>query len=234
VSETIKVVSFDGDGTLWDIRAAARSALSSTASTISSLLPRGSPEVTVARLEQERDEIESEHPSWKMEQLRRESFRRVATKFGLDASTCDDLWDDFIAARIDCTKPFEDVVPAFRALRSAGKKVALLSNGNTQPERVGLAGQFDFVQIGELIDLRKPSIEFYLRAASEMGINIASILHVGDSRTEDFEAAMSAGAHAILLDRWGSSSMDAISTLLEVYARIVEVETGSHKTGTLE
>ena len=48
---TVAAVSFDGDGTLWDVRAAARAALASTAAVMSTLLPVGASPVTVQLLE---------------------------------------------------------------------------------------------------------------------------------------------------------------------------------------
>ena len=212
----ITAVTFDGDGTLWDVLAAARQALSAVAATISRERLAGARTVSVRQLEAARAEAEREHPDWSMELLRRQSFLTILARHGaLDLDTSQ-LWKGFLDARRDQTSPFDDAAPVLRFLRSRAVKTGLLSNGNTLPEQVGLGGCFDHVQVAEYAGVRKPDPAAFTVAAAALRCEPATVLHVGDDEREDYAAARAAGFQAVLLRRDGAVATDSIETLARI------------------
>lgn len=211
----IAAVTFDGDGTLWDVLSGASSALGAVAETISR---HRETTVTVTELEQARSDAEHEHPDWSMEALRRQSFAVVLARYGPAGTRLDTdrLWQQFLAARRAHTRTFDDVLPALRLLRDRQVRTCLLSNGNTLPEHVGLDGMFDHVQAAEYAGVRKPDPAAFATAATALRCAPEQILHVGDDPREDHAAALAAGFRAVLLRRSGPSSDDVIATLAPV------------------
>jgi 2-haloalkanoic acid dehalogenase type II len=211
----IAAVTFDGDGTLWDVLTAAREALASVAEIINGEQPDRQNPVTVIELEQARTNSERNYPQWPMADLRQQSFTDVLVKHGIDGINAEKLWASFLESRRANTRPYDDAIPTLRALRHRGLKTCLLSNGNTLPEHVGLAGLFDYVQVAEYVGVRKPNPEAFTLAAQSLDCSPKSILHVGDDSNDDYAAARTSGFHAVLLSRDGTD-ISAIDTLAAV------------------
>ncbi len=101
---------------------------------------------------------------------------------------------------------FPDAVPALRRAREAGLLAAVLTNGDhdhqrLKLERVGLDGEVDRVFTSDEFALGKPDPAAFLGACALLGVEPADALMVGDSVVADFEGALGAGMHALLLDR---------------------------------
>jgi FMN hydrolase / 5-amino-6-(5-phospho-D-ribitylamino)uracil phosphatase len=219
---SILAVTFDGDGTLWDVLTAAREALSSVAEIINGEQSSDQSTVTVAELEQARLNTERNYPHWQMAKLRQQSFRDVLSAHDIENINADKLWDSFLEARRAHTRLYDDAIPTLQELRSRAIKTCLLSNGNTLPEHVGLAGFFDYVQVAEYAGVRKPDSEAFALAAKSLGCAPESILHVGDDVRDDYEAAQKCGFYAALLCRSGPHSV-GIDTLAYVPGLIDQI-----------
>jgi len=223
----ILAVTFDGDGTLWDVLGAARIALESVAASINSDSPGDRGGIDVAELESARAAVEQEHPRWPMEQLRRQSFADVLARHGHPGTHIDHLWNTFVSDRRANTVTFSDAIPSLKSLHQSGIKTCLLSNGNTLPEHVGLGGLFDQEQVAEYTGVRKPDPAAFAVAAAALDCEPAAILHVGDSVREDYEAAQRAGFHAVLLDRRHEDSSSAESCIISTLARLPGIVCGN-------
>jgi putative hydrolase of the HAD superfamily len=120
---------------------------------------------------------------------------------------------------------YDDVWPAFERAKAAGLRMAILTNGPSDGQRrklkaTGLGDSVDHVAIGEEIGFSKPHAAAFQAVIDRFGIRNSEALMVGDSPTLDYDAALSAGLQALLLDRDGraDASRRSIRTLLDVVA----------------
>ena len=68
-------------------------------------------------------------------------------------------------------------------------------------ERFGLAEYIDRQYYSDEVEAYKPMKEIFLKPLSEFGMNPSEAVHVGDSFFEDFQGALDAGLHAVLISR---------------------------------
>ncbi len=103
---------------------------------------------------------------------------------------------------------FDDAKPVLQALRVAGIRTAILTNGPSDGQRrklkaTGLTDAVDEVVIGEEIGFRKPSPQAFHWVIDRFSLGRCDALMIGDSPELDHDAALSAGLGARLLDREG-------------------------------
>jgi putative hydrolase of the HAD superfamily len=121
---------------------------------------------------------------------------------------------------------FGDVLPALAHLRSHGVQCGLISNWDERLrpllDELDLTRQFEVIGISCEAGYAKPAPEIFAQVARSFSLPAHSILHVGDSASEDFAGAQAAGMQAILLDRAdvrpgerAISSLSALVGLLE-------------------
>jgi putative hydrolase of the HAD superfamily len=105
---------------------------------------------------------------------------------------------------------FPDTGPALEWLRTRGYRLGVLSNFDSRLypllRSLGVAGYFESVTISWQAGAAKPDSRIFRAALERMKVAPARALHVGDSRTEDYEGALSAGLRAVLVDRDGGAS----------------------------
>lgn len=138
-----------------------------------------------------------------MEELRLLAFRRTLERLGRpDTALAERLTARYLERRFDGARPFPDALPTLDAL--AGRyRLGLASNGNSYPERCGLAGRFDFVILSQEVGVSKPDPRFYRTVAGAAGVPVRQIVHVGDSPTNDVLGAQAAGFRTVWLNRDG-------------------------------
>jgi putative hydrolase of the HAD superfamily len=114
-----------------------------------------------------------------------------------------ELYERF--AEPDAWRLYDDVVPALERLRSAGLRLAVISNWDERLPRLleglGLARFFDELVLSCEVGVEKPHPAIFAAAARRLGAEPARLVHVGDRRLEDLEGARAAGWHALLVDR---------------------------------
>lgn len=113
---------------------------------------------------------------------------------------------------------FDDVLPTIEAARRRGLKIAAISNWDERLHpllsALRLAERFDVIVSSRDARCAKPAPEIFHRAAVELSVPAAGVLHIGDTRTEDYLGATAAGLRALWLDRGGSSlGPDTVTTL---------------------
>jgi len=218
----VRVVTFDGDGTLWDVRAAARLALEGVVRKLRTEIPQAR-SVIVTDLERAREAVAAERPGRSMEEIRQASFAQVLAGCGADVDDdyIADLTTWFLEQRRERTKPYTDVRSALEALNAGGYRLALLTDGNTTPDVPGLADLLSgYVHVSALAGRWKPDPEIWRSAAVFFGVEPARVLHVGDDPDLDYRAALAAGCQALLLCRSRSCpghQERCVSSLSEVF-----------------
>ncbi|CAL9066240.1 uncharacterized protein LOC135605520 [Musa acuminata AAA Group] len=98
-----------------------------------------------------------------------------------------------------------DAGNAFRALRKAGVKTAIVSNFDTRLRPLLQALKcdhwFDAVAVSAEVAAEKPNPTIFLKACELLGVKPEEAVHVGDDRRNDIWGARDAGCDAWL---WGS------------------------------
>jgi putative hydrolase of the HAD superfamily len=101
---------------------------------------------------------------------------------------------------------FPEVHEVLEALQRRGLRLAVVSNWDTRlPDLLvglDLARHFDAILVSGIEGIEKPSAEIFRRAATRLGVEPKSCLHVGDSPLDDVRGAESAGMRAALVDRF--------------------------------
>ncbi len=138
------------------------------------------------------------------------------------------LLDDLIVhfARQESWVLYPEVLEVLGALRDRGMKLVVVSNwDSTLPallDRLDLTRFFDGVVVSALVGASKPARAIFDTALAAVDVAPHEALHVGDSPTEDYEGARSAGLPALLLDRAGvaGDGYERIRTLQEILPRL--------------
>jgi putative hydrolase of the HAD superfamily len=132
----------------------------------------------------------------------------------------DDLYDRFASPA--AWRVFDDVHCALESLRGRGLRLGIISNWDERLRPLLAQLQLDHIFEPTIISIEvgfaKPSAGIFQRAASALCLDPRRVLHVGDSRAEDFSGARAAGFQAILLDRetFTDTNASSISTLSEL------------------
>jgi putative hydrolase of the HAD superfamily len=134
----------------------------------------------------------------------------------------DAMYDGF--ATVKPWRLFDDVISTLDAVKARGWKLAILSNWDERLRpllvELELMDRFDAVVISHEAGCTKPAPEIFHRAAAELGLPAAAVLHIGDSRKEDVSGAQAAGMKALLLDRRSDradeTSVNSLAAVLRV------------------
>jgi putative hydrolase of the HAD superfamily len=119
---------------------------------------------------------------------------------------------------------YEDALPALDALRAAGLRIGLVSNGQRDLEAFARHHGLDVdVCVGSVSHGRvKPHRSIFEATLAALDASPAEAAMVGDSYADDIEGARALGMRAILLDRDGlhEDEPDRIDTLLALPAAL--------------
>ncbi|MCU1498901.1 MAG: putative methyltransferase [Acidimicrobiales bacterium] len=235
----VRCVSFDADDTLWDFTAAMWAGLDIALAAGRAVDPEAVSRLTAEELHGLRDrladEAEASGERHRLAEIRRRSFVLALEGTGraADASaTADVMADAYFAHRHDEVALHPEVVRVVDEL--AGRYVlGLVTNGNTDAERSGLAGRFDFRLAADDIGIRKPDRRMFTMAAAAAGCHPAELVYVGDDLDKDVAASQAAGCRAVWLNRTGAdrppsiepdATITDLTELPAVLARFDEVE----------
>ena len=101
---------------------------------------------------------------------------------------------------------FDDVIPAFDALRADGRIVGVISNydrrGAAIADDLGFAGHVDFIVTSLEAGAQKPDPAIFEMALARAGIEAADAVHVGDQLESDVQGALAVGITPVLIDRY--------------------------------
>jgi putative hydrolase of the HAD superfamily len=203
-------VIFDLDGTLFDHRHSATTALGAW-------LPELGPTVDPALLS-EWFALEDRHfVTWQAGQVDFIEQRRcrllgflplIAVEPG-GPEELDRLFGDYLVHYQQAWTGFEDAEAAVAAVEWAGLRPAILTNGRlamqkAKVEAIGLTGRLGEVFTAEGLGTAKPEAAAYLTVCAALGVPPAEVLHIGDRYDLDVVAARAAGLSAVHLDRTGA------------------------------
>ena len=218
----IRAVLFDLDGTLYDRDAAMVELARDQFAAFSSRMPG----IDEARFF-ERLAALDEHGYASRSDL----YLRLAEEFGFDNALAVDLerhfWESY-SRRCEVT---DDTWTTLRTLKSSGKKLGVITNGQTTWQRtklegLGLGEVFDVVMVSEAEGIRKPDARIFHRGAERCGVTPAEAMFVGDHPDIDVAGARAAGMFAVWkrVPYWTLTTgdvpiIDRLSEILQLHHR---------------
>ena len=223
----IKAVAFDADGTLWDFDKVMRDSLHLTLQELRRLDAQAAAKLTVDAIIEIREETtrELEGTVIDLEKMRHESFRRTLQHVGRgNDQLASHLTRFYLKHRYEDITLYDDVLPTLEHLRRK-YKVGLLTNGNTDPERCGLSGYFEFTVFATAHGVAKPDQRIFEIAVGQAGCATHEMVYIGDSLKNDVAGANSAGLKSIWLNRERDQNSTFIAPDLEIasLAELVEI-----------
>jgi putative hydrolase of the HAD superfamily len=217
----IRAVLFDLDGTLYDRDAAMLALAHDQFVAFRDKLP---PHVAEQRFTSRFVELDDHGYA-----NRSDVYRRLADEFGLDNWLTVDLERHFWEAYCRRSEISDDTWSTLQALRSAGKCLGIVTNGQTEwqsrkIDSLGLGSFFDVVLISETEGIRKPDARIFDRARERCGVDRpAESMFVGDHPDVDVAGAHAAGMVAVwkrvpywTLATEGAIVIDRLSEILPV------------------
>lgn len=215
----IKVISFDGDMTLWDFDRVMRHSLGHALAELRKRHPCAASEaLTIDEMIEIRNRVaaELEGRVTHLEELRLRAFERTVKHVGsADRSLAKDLNALYLEHRFEDVELYDDVAPALDRL---GRRfqLGMISNGNGYPERCGLAGRFGFVVFSQEAGVAKPDPGIFRAACRQARCGPDELMHVGDSLESDVQGANGVGALSVWLNRRRAPNPSRVRPDLEV------------------
>ncbi len=146
-----------------------------------------------------------------------------------DRTLADEVADWFTRRRITAMRPFDGAIDAIKAIKRAGVKLALISNGKgeTQREKVvrfELEPLFDCIILEGEFGAGKPDRRVFDHALKELGVEPNEAWMVGDNLHWEVAAPQALGMKGIWLD-WRGAGLPAGTTIVpdRIIRRIAEL-----------
>ncbi|MFJ3116550.1 HAD family hydrolase [Pseudomonas protegens] len=197
---TIKLITFDLDDTLWD----TAPVIVSAEATLRQWLTEHAPNlggVPVEHLWAIRERVLLAQPNLKhrISALRRQVLFHALEQAGYDHAQANQLADQsfevFLHARHQL-EIFPEVQPTLEALANHFA-LGVVTNGNADVRRLGLADYFKFALCAEDIGIAKPDARLFHEALQRGEATADTAVHIGDHPGDDIAGAQQAGLRAI-------------------------------------
>ena len=218
--QTIKVLSFDLDDTLWPCSPTILRAEDLLYQWLSDHVPAITESYDIYQLRDKRRSLFKRFPElgYDLTQLRLKSFELLAEEFELSDDWIKPAFDIFYEARQQVTL-FDDVKPVLDELTKQFQLVSL-TNGNADTVKTGVNHWFDFALNSASVGKLKSEPDIYRQVQKMTNISAQQMVHIGDDPLNDVFGAKLAGISAIWLNRdqkpWALDSCepDAVITSL--------------------
>ena len=202
MSSTIRLITFDLDDTLWDVRPALEAAEAAQWSYLNVRFPAlalaATPREQIADLR--RQLIEEQPELMHHISLFRQSFiERLLQYHDVSASEAELAASEAFAAFLSQRHQVVLYANAQSVLNTLGRQFQLgaLTNGNADVRKTEIGSCFDYAWRAEEFGVSKPDPALFHAAFEEAGVSADQVIHVGDCHDNDVSGAVSAGAKAI-------------------------------------
>ncbi|MBT2456051.1 HAD family hydrolase [Streptomyces sp. ISL-86] len=129
-----------------------------------------------------------------------ESWKAIADRFGFPESP-EELTRAFADRLPALCRPYEGAIEGLRALRAAGWRIALLTNGSEPAQRIkmstGFEGLFDAHCFTDEETARKPDPSVFHLVAERTGAELEGAWMVGDSLSADIAGGAAVGMRTL-------------------------------------
>ena len=201
----IKLLTFDLDDTLWDLRPVLLRAEQITFDWLQLHAPRLAQTFSAEQLRDMRIQLARDEPSLRhrVSELRLRAQREALLLCGYDPATAELLaqsaFDVFVQARHEVNF-FEDALDVLTGLHQH-YLIGAITNGNASPTRLGLDHLFAFTISAEQLQRPKPHADPFEAALAHAQCHPHEAVHIGDHVEHDVLGAMTAGMHTIWVNR---------------------------------
>ena len=205
---SIQLITFDLDDTLWDTapvivsaEAVLRDWLAANAPTLGA--------VPVEHLYAIRERVVQAEPGLKhrISALRRRVLFHALEDVGYSEAHARELANEgfevFLHARHQI-EIFPEVQPVLELLRRH-YTLGVVTNGNADVRRLGLADYFKFALCAEDIGIGKPDPAPFLEALRQGEVDAGAAVHIGDHPGDDIAGAQRAGLRAVWFNPQGKT-----------------------------
>lgn len=153
-----------------------------------------------------KDEAAVEHWRTRLHDARRHNVAAALERLGLDPAAAPRISDRYWDEQRARMRLFDDSLPTLAALREAGFRLGLLTNGPAEMQRWKLsrfpiADHFDVVVIEGEFGHGKPHPRVFQHALEAVGAAPEEAWHIGDNLYADIGGARRAGIHAAWIHR---------------------------------
>ena len=229
MTASVRLITFDLDDTLWDVKPALVAADAAQWQYLTARFPnvalRDLAEQQAATL---RSEILAEQPTLAhhISQFREVFLYRLLLCSGQAtadaAEAASEAFAAFYAERHKVAL-FEDAASALSTL-SQDYLIGALTNGNADVRKTPIARYFNFAWRAEEFGISKPDPLLFHRVFEQAGVSASEVIHVGDCHNNDVAGAVTAGARAVWFSPDGGNSdiADAIVTRLADLPSVIE------------
>lgn len=205
---SIRLITFDLDDTLWDVTPVMHSAEAALRDWLAAEAPRLGP-VPIEHLWAIRARLLQADPGLKhrLSELRRRILLHALLDAGYAQGEADDLaelgFQVFLAARHQ-VQLFPEVHPTLEHL-AMHYTLGVITNGNADVRRLGLADYFRFALCAEELGIGKPDPHPFQTALRHAGVDAGQAVHIGDHPGDDIAGAQAAGLRAIWFNPQGKA-----------------------------
>jgi len=196
----IKLITFDLDDTLWHTAPAIVGAEALLRDWLTDNAPKLGP-VPVEHLWEIRSRLVEADPTFKhrISALRRQVLFHALQDAGYPLVEAQELaeqaFEVFLHGRHQ-VEIFPEVVPTLEILAKTFT-LGVITNGNADVRRLGLADYFAFALCAEDLGIGKPDPAPFLEALKRGGVAPEAAVHIGDHPGDDIAGAQQAGMRAI-------------------------------------
>ncbi|MFJ2538792.1 HAD family hydrolase [Pseudomonas sp. NPDC087614] len=203
---SIQLITFDLDDTLWDTAPVIASAEAVLREWLSEHAPNLGA-LPVEHLWSIRERVLANEPGLKhrISALRRRVLFHALEEAGYthgEASVlADKSFEVFLHARHQI-EVFPEVEPVLEILANH-YALGVVTNGNADVRRLGLADYFKFALCAEDIGIAKPDARLFHEALQRGGVSAEVAVHIGDHPGDDIAGAQQAGLRAVWFNPTG-------------------------------
>lgn len=200
----IKAISFDLDNTLWHAEPVLLEAEKAMAAWISENAPKAVGKLDKSSVINYKRQLLSEFPGLihQVSEIRKRLLFIAMKEAGYDASQSAAMsaqaFDVFYQAR-QKVELFEPVIPALETLSEQYRMISI-TNGNSNPETIGLSRYFEFSMSAESEGIGKPAADIFQRALARLELLPDEVVHVGDHLEDDVAGAAAVGMKTVWMN----------------------------------
>jgi HAD superfamily hydrolase (TIGR01509 family) len=200
-ADQIDAISLDLDDTLWPVVPALLKAEQAMHQWLLERAPATAAICSIDRIREIRLLVAMAHAdrAHDMGWLRLESLRQALREGGDDPALAVGAFNVFLDGRQRVT--LYDEVEAVLQRWKSRYKLLVVTNGNADIERIGIAHYFDARAAAHELGVGKPDRRIFEHACGQVGVAPSRVLHVGDDLVLDVLGARRAGLHAAWLRR---------------------------------
>lgn len=199
-----RVITFDLDDTLWDVRPALLHAEASTRAWLTANAPATAERFDAHAFATIRQELVADDPSLahRISQLRRDVYARAFERTGHSRDEASRLADAAFAVFQHARNRVEPYPGVAELLASLAQRFVLgaLSNGNAELHRLPIGIHFAFHISADHVRAAKPDPAMFEAALDRSGVAPAELLHVGDNPEHDVLGAANAGVDCVWIN----------------------------------